>query len=133
MNKNQDFGILIIRLMLGGLMLFHGIEKLKMGIAGIELMLDNLALPAFLSYGVYIGEIIVPILLILGIRTRMAALILAFNMIIALVLAHSNDVFSVSQHGGWAIELQALYLLGSIALYFTGGGKLSLSFSNNWD
>jgi putative oxidoreductase len=133
MKKNTDLGLLILRITLGGLMLFHGVAKIVHGIEGIQNMLINKGLPGFFAYGVFIGEIIVPILLILGFRTRVAALIFAFNMLVAMILAHSGDVFSISKHGGWAVELIALFLFGSLALFFTGGGKYALSKSNNWD
>ncbi len=133
MEKNQDLGLLILRLTLGGLMLFHGIAKLIHGVGGIEGMLAAKGLPAFLAYGVYVGEIIVPILLIIGFRTRIAAIIFAFNMLVALLLAHSGDIFSLSQHGGWAVELIALFLFGAVALFFTGGGQYALSKNDQWD
>jgi len=133
MNKNIDLGLLILRLTLGGLMLFHGVAKVIHGIGGIEGMLSSKGLPSFFAYGVYVGEIIVPLLLILGFRTRIAALIFAFNMLVALLLAHSADIFSVSKHGGWAVELIALFLFGGIVLFFTGGGKFGLSNTNKWD
>jgi len=133
MKKNLDLGLLILRLSLGGLMLFHGIAKVMHGIGGIQGMLSSKGLPSFLAYGVYVGEVIVPILLILGFRTRIAALIFAFNMFVAMLLAHSGDIFSLSKHGGWAVELIALFLFGAIALFFTGGGKYGLSNTDKWD
>ena len=58
--KNLDTGLLILRLTLGILMLFHGIAKITNGVGGIEGMLTSKGLPAFLAYGVYVGEVIVP-------------------------------------------------------------------------
>ncbi len=133
MKKNQDLGLLILRLTLGGLMLFHGIAKIIYGVGGIQGMLSAKGLPGFFAYGVYIGEVIIPILLIIGFRTRIAAVIFAFNMLVAMLLAHSGDIFSLSKHGGWAVELIALFLFGAIALFFTGGGKYALSTTNKWD
>jgi len=133
MNKNIDLGILILRITLGGLMLFHGIAKIIYGIGGIQEMLTAKGLPGFLAYGVYIGEIIVPLLLIIGFRTRIAALIFAFNMLVAMLLAHAGNIFTLSKHGGWAVELIALFLFGAVALFFTGAGKYALSTSNKWD
>jgi len=133
MKKNQDLGLLILRLTLGVLMLFHGIAKLMHGLEGIQGMLTSKGLPAILSYGVFVGEIIVPIMIIVGFRTRLAAIIFAFNMLVALSLAHSGDIFSLSKHGGWAVELIALFLFGAIALFFTGSGKYALSSVHRWD
>lgn len=133
MKKNQDLGLLILRITIGGLMLFHGIAKLIHGIGGIQGMLAAKGLPSFIAYGVYVGEIIIPLLLIFGFRTRLAAIVFAFNMLVALFLAHSGDIFTLSKHGGWAVELIALFLFGAIALFFTGSGQYALSNTNKWD
>ena len=132
-NRNFiDIGLLIIRASLGILMLLHGINKLG-GIPFIEKKLIEIGLPAFIAYGVYIGEIIAPILIIIGFRTRIAALIFAFNCLVAVLLVHSSDIFSLNKHGAWAIELLGLYFFVSLALFFMGGGKYSISSKSVWD
>lgn len=133
MNKNIDIGLLILRLALGVLMLFHGVAKLIHGLSEIEGLLSSKGLPGFIAYGVYIGEIIVPLLIIVGYRTRLASVVYAVNMLVALFLVHAPDIFSLSKTGGWAVELIGLYLFGSIALIFTGAGKYSISKSSMWD
>ena len=132
MDKNKDLGLLILRITVGALMLLHGLAKLK-GISFIEEVLSSKGLAAFLAYGVYITEIVAPILLIIGYRTRIAALILSFGALFAIFLVHAADVFTLNDHGGWGIELLGLYLFGAIALFFTGGGKYAISKNNNWD
>lgn len=62
-----DFGKLFLRVSFSVLMLFHGWHKVHGGIGAIEGMLTNAGLPAFIGYGVYAGEVIIPILMILGI------------------------------------------------------------------
>ncbi len=114
-------------------MLLHGIAKLKHGVSGIENMLAGKNLPEFLAYGVFIGELIAPAFIILGFRTRIAAFVFAFNMFIAVLLAHSNDVFQLNEYGAWAIELAGIYFFGALALFFTGRGKIALSSSKKWD
>jgi putative oxidoreductase len=123
-----DIGLLISRLSLGGFMLLHGIKKMQTGVTMMEPMLTAKGLPAFVSYGVYIGEVLAPLLLILGIWTRPAGIVFAFQMVMAIYLAHSADLFKINEMtGGYALELQMIYLLGGIALALTGPGKLSLS------
>jgi len=131
--NNYNTGLLLLRLTLGVLMLFHGVSKLMNGIDGISGMLANRGIPGFLAYGVFIGEIIAPVLLIIGYRTRLAALIFAVNMLVAVLLAHSNDIFTLSKSGGWAIELIGLYFFGALTLGLTGGGRFSLSARSWWD
>ncbi|SBV93868.1 DoxX family protein [uncultured Dysgonomonas sp.] len=133
LERNTDLGLLILRLSIGVLMLMHGIAKLMHGAGGIEQMLEASGLPAFIVYGVYVGEVIAPLFIILGLGTRVAAAIFAFNMIVAVGMAHGADLFALSEAGGWAIELPALYFFGAVALVFTGGGKYALSNKKLWD
>jgi putative oxidoreductase len=106
-------------------MFFHGISKLN-GIVGIKGMLSATVFPEFLAYGVYIGEILAPILLIIGFKTRLAALILVINVVFIIIVAHSSSIFALSQHGGLALENIYFYLFSSIAVFFLGGGKYSV-------
>src|SRR5690242_9178736 len=71
----EDAGKLLLRLAVGGLMLFHGVLKLRPGhgLASIKALVIAKALPGFIGYGVYLGEIIAPLLLIAGVATRAAA------------------------------------------------------------
>lgn len=123
--KTEDLAKLILRLVVGGMMLFHGISKIQNGIGGIEAMLAAKSLPAFLAYGVYVGEIVAPLLLLIGLFTRLSALIFAFNMAIAVVLAHSGDFLKLTEYGGWMLELHALYFFGAIAIFLLGPGQFS--------
>ena len=84
---SQDIAKLILRLTVGGLMVFHGVAKLFGGIDGIKQALAAHKLPGVLAYGVYVGEVIAPILLIAGLWTRAAALVIAINMVVAETLA----------------------------------------------
>lgn len=131
--RNTDLGLLIVRLSVGILMLLHGISKLQHGIGGIEGLTEAAGLPSFVAYGVYVGEVIVPIFIILGLGTRLAAAIFAFNCFTAAMLAHMGDIFTLNATGGWAVELLGLYFFGALALVFTGGGKYALSRKNIWD
>jgi putative oxidoreductase len=127
-DKCDDTGKLILRLMVGVLLLFHGIAKAKSGVDWMTPMLAAHGLPGFIRYGVYVGEIVAPILLILGIFTRPAGMIIAFNMVMAVLLARSGDICTISERsGGWAIELEAMFALGGVVIYCLGSGKYALS------
>jgi putative oxidoreductase len=97
MKKNIDSGLLILRLTLGVLMLFHGVAKITKGIEGIEDRLVEIGLPAFIALGVYVGEILAPVMMIIGYRTRIAAIIYAVNCLVALLLVHPDSIFRVEQ------------------------------------
>lgn len=132
MNKNTDIGLLILRIAVGALMLLHGLSKIG-HTSFIGGMLSSAGLPSFLAYGVYITEIIAPVMILIGFRTRLAAIVYLAGALFALFLVHGAEIFSLNSNGGWAVELLGLYILGSLALYFTGGGKLALSSANKWD
>ena len=125
---DADTGRLIVRLSVGGLMLFHGIAKI-MHPGSLEFiggMLAGFGLPAVLAYGVYVGEVLAPLMVIAGYRARIGGLIIAVNMLFAVILAHSGDFFSLSEHGGWMVELQMFYLLSAIAVVFLGSGRQAI-------
>ncbi|VTP65947.1 DoxX [Leclercia adecarboxylata] len=63
-------------------MLFHGLHKAIDGVGGHCRHAGGEGLPGFIAYGVLVGEVIAPILIILGILTRPAALVLAFTMVV---------------------------------------------------
>jgi putative oxidoreductase len=124
---NADTGRLILRLCVGGLMLFHGVAKVMHpgSLDFISGMLTANHLPEILAYGVYIGEVVAPLMVIAGYQARIGGLLIAVNMLFALFLAHSGDFFSLTQHGGWAVELQMFYLLSAVAVVFLGSGRLA--------
>ena len=103
---------------LGFLLLFHGMDKVLHGTEFIEKMLLGLNIPysKYVSYGVYIGEIVAPLLLIFGQHIRLSALIIAFNMLVAILLVHQKDFLTLGEHGAWSVEVPMLYLLGAVTL-----------------
>ncbi len=133
MKANIDLGLLLIRIVIGLTMLLHGINKIIHGIEYIKGLVSGHGLPIFISYGIYIGEVIAPILILIGFRTRLASLALVITCICIILFGHAQEVFSLNAHGGLAIELVAIYLFTSLGLFFTGGGKMSLSTKNQWD
>jgi len=124
--ENTDLGKLIVRLMLGGLLLFHGIAKLFNGIGFIESQLASHNLPAILAFGVYIGEVVAPLMVILGYHTRVGAVIIIINMVVAIALVHSHQLLSLAGNGGWALELQGFFLFSAVAVLFLGPGRYKL-------
>jgi putative oxidoreductase len=76
---------------------------------------------------VYVGEVLAPVMLILGFYSRLGAVLVAINMVFALGIAHRPDILKISQYGGWAIELQAMYLITAIALSLMGPGRFGIN------
>lgn len=122
----EDFGKLVLRLMLGGLLLFHGVHKLLTGIGDIEHMVVGIGLPDFVAYGVYAGEVLGPILVLLGIFSRIGGVLISANMVVAILLAGMGQILAINQFGGYALELECLFLFSGIAVALLGAGRYSL-------
>ncbi|SFH30359.1 DoxX family protein [Modicisalibacter xianhensis] len=124
---NDAVGKLIVRLSVGVLMLLHGIAKL-LNPGSLSWIGDQVAshgLPVFLAYGVLIGEVVAPLMAIVGWQTRIAGLLMVGNMVVAIFLAHTGELFALGRSGGWALELQGMFLFGALALIFLGSGRLA--------
>lgn len=126
--QTDALGKLFVRLNVGMLMLFHGVSKILNpgSVEYIGRTLSDSGLPPVLAWGVYPGEVIAPLMIVLGIYARIGGLILAINMVFAIVLVHSADIFALTEHGGWALELQVLYLLGGLAVLLLGSGRFAV-------
>lgn len=125
---NDAVGKLVLRLSVGVLILLHGVAKL-LNPGSLSWIGDQVAghgLPVFLAYGVLIGEVVAPLMAIVGWQTRIAGLLMAANMIVAIFLAHSGELFMLGRSGGWALELQGMFLFGALALVFLGSGRLAV-------
>ena len=121
-----DAALLILRLTLGILLLIHGLGKLPPPPAFIIGVVTKAGLPEVLAYGVYVGEILAPILVIVGIWTRLAAVVIVVNMIAAVALAAMPMLLQLNKYGGYALEVEAFYLFTALALALTGAGRYSI-------
>ncbi|MDM0047209.1 DoxX family protein [Variovorax dokdonensis] len=126
MIRSDDTGKLVLRVALGVLILLHGIAKIGGGVGGIAGMLSNHGLPGALAYLVYVGEVLAPVLLIVGIYTRPAAWIVVINMLVAIWLVHMKELTALGKNGGWALELQGMFLFAAVAVALMGAGRFSV-------
>jgi putative oxidoreductase len=126
MIRSDDTGKLVLRLAVGILILLHGIAKIGAGVGSVSGMLASHGLPGALAYLVYIGEIVAPVLLIIGLYTRPAAWVMVINMLVAVWLVHARDLWAIDKSGGWALELQGMFLFAALAIAFLGAGRFSL-------
>jgi len=113
---NWTFRVLTIGL--GVLILFHGVHKILNGVDFITPLLEAYSIPyaEYLAYGVYIGEVIAPLLLISGYYIRVAGGVIVLNMLVAIFLVHQNEIFTLTEHGSWSLEIPMLYLVIGLAL-----------------
>lgn len=126
----SDAAKLLLRLTLGVLILLHGISKIRGGPGFILDVVDKAGLPPPFGYLVYVGEVLAPLLVVVGAWTRAAALIIAINMLAAIVLVHTGQLLQMTPEGGWALELQGLYLAMAIAIALLGAGRYSVGGVN---
>ena len=134
MNTN-DIGKLILRASISILMLMHGYNKLFFGIAKVKSIFANSILPDFLSYGVYIGEILAPLMILVGYKSRVAGIIMSLHIIIILYLIQTASLLAIkAKGGGFVYELEYLFLFGAITVSLLGSGKPSISGGKGrWD
>jgi putative oxidoreductase len=124
----ENIAKLILRVTVGLLMLFHGIAKLTnlQSLGFIKSQLESIGMNTIFAYGVYIGEIVAPLLIILGIYSRFGGFLIFVNMLFAIILVHMNDLLALTEHGGWVLELQAFYLVSGLVIMLIGSGKLAI-------
>jgi putative oxidoreductase len=119
--KLQDFGLLAIRLLSGGMMLTHGLPKFdRLFGEGPVKFADPFGLGPEISLGmVLFAEVGCSLLVMLGFKTRWATLPLLFTMLMASFYAHAADPFSDK-------ELSLLFFTLFLSILFSGGGRFSL-------
>jgi putative oxidoreductase len=127
---SDDIGKLIGRLSVSVLLLFHGVHKLLNGIDPIKNMVTGHHLPEALSYGVYLGELVGPVLVAIGFFSRVGGALIALNLVAAVYLAQLHNLFALNGQGGYALELEVFYLLGGVCVMLSGAGRFSLGGAN---
>ena len=130
LRNTDDAGKLVLRAVLAAMLLFHGISKMHNGIGFVADMLAKAGLPAVFGYGVYIGEIVAPLFILFGLFTRAAALVIAINMVVAVLLVHTGQFFTLNETGGWALELQGMFFFAAVAVALLGAGRYSIGGAN---
>jgi len=123
---SENIGKLILRVMVGGMMLFHGIDKALHGVNFIKGLVKAQGLPEMFAYGVYVGEILAPIFLIIGWKSRIWAGVIVFNMVVAIYLTKMGSLLKLGAHGAWAVEVPMFYLLSALAIALLGSGKYAI-------
>ena len=123
----DDLGRLVLRVALGALIVLHGISKLRNGLGPIEEMVTAHGMPPFVAYGVLVGEVVAPLMLLLGFYARIGGLLIAINMLFAIGLAHMSMLTQLNSEGGWALELQGMYLATALAITLLGPGRYAIN------
>ena len=119
-SSSFNFGLLLLRVGFGAMMLTHGIPKLLKMISGDFSFGDPIGIgePASLVLAV-LGEVVFPVLVIIGYKTRISALPILITMIVAAFIVHAADPLATK-------EKAILYLIGFAAIAILGAGKYSI-------
>ncbi len=113
-------GLLLLRWTLALLMILHGVAKVTGGVGGIEGMLVAKGLPGFIAYGAYLGELVGPLMLLIGGAWILpGALLIVVNMVFAVALAHMGHFLQLTNSGGWRLELQAFFFVTALVVALT--------------
>lgn len=119
---SADLALLILRIALG-LLIFvnHGIEKIFTFNSMLDIFPDPIGIGKFPSLiFALITDGICSILIVFGLFTRIGALLLSINLLVAFVLFHKLEITDV--HG----ELAAIYLVITLVILFYGSGNISV-------
>lgn len=115
-----NFGMLILRLTFGVLMIKHGYDKLihfdEMKLKFFDFL--HLGMSTSLCLTIF-AELFCALFLVLGLFTRLAVVPLIICMGVALFQVHNTDVFGDGQEA-------TLYLTAYLMILFTGPGRISV-------
>lgn len=117
---NTDIASLLLRLIFGGLFVYHGYDKIVHYDLYLSMSKDIIGIGTKLSYNLLIfAELFCGFLITIGLLTRIAVLPIMFSMSVAFFIAHAKDSFQVK-------ELACLFLLLSLVIFVLGSGKFSV-------
>jgi putative oxidoreductase len=122
LNSLQPLGLLVLRVALGLIFFTHGYPKLAHAGAGMQGFFVQHGLPGYFVYVSGVLEVFGAALLVLGLFTRAAGLLLAIEMGVAIWKVHSTGSY-LAVHN---YEFPLAVLAGSFALATVGAGRLSL-------
>jgi putative oxidoreductase len=125
LNRLHPLGLLVLRLALGAVMIAHGYQKIFGGMPQFMQMLQHMGIPAWMGYLTVAAEFGGGILLVAGFLTRLAALAIFIDMVVAIIKVHlHNGLFS--KNGGFEFPM----VCGAIAfsLIWSGAGPIAMDW-----
>ena len=119
---------LAVRLIVGSIMFAHGLQKLQGGPGNFAQGLAGMGvpLPVLMAYVVTLVEVVGGLLLIVGLLSRLSALLLTINLTIAVLLVKTGVGFLSPQGGGVGAEFDLALIAGLLVILFAGPGRLSV-------
>lgn len=118
-NNFNHLALLILRIGFGGFMLTHGIPKINRLFESPVKFADPFGIgetPTLIL--TIIGEVIAPVFIIIGFKTKWAAIPPAITMAVAAFVIHAKDDLGTKEHA-------LLFLIAFIVIFLMGSGKYS--------
>jgi putative oxidoreductase len=117
---NADLGALLLRLVLGGLLAYHGYTKFVAYDQILPMFSDLIGIGSKLSFNLVIfAELVCGLLVAIGLLTRLSVIPIFIAMSVAFFLAHAKDPFQVK-------ELAFTFMLLAIVVFVLGSGRYSV-------
>lgn len=131
LNRSRPAAPLVLRVVLGGLFIWHGIDKFDAGLEMVEgaFRMSDVPAPAVAARVVAVTEIVAGTALVVGLFTRLVAIALAAILVGALIWAKDiltdtgTGIISARPVPGY--ELDLAYLAGLVAVFLFGPGPIS--------
>lgn len=124
--KSEDVLFFIFRFLVGGMFMFHGMQKfgwLSFAPLSIDKFVAFAHIPVWLALVVAITELVGGLLIMLGLLTRLAVIPATIEMIVVIITQHFTKALWPIANGG---ELAFMYLAAFLVLFVIGSGKWSL-------
>jgi len=121
---HTDLALLILRVVLGIIMVYHGWPKLT-NLAGTIDGMAGMGVPAPAVAAIFatVAEFVGGLLMLLGAFTDIAGLMFAIDMLGAITFVHAKNGFSVAEGG---IEWPLLLAATALAIALTGPGRYAV-------
>lgn len=131
LRSSNDYTLALMRLVLGVIFLVHGGQKAMGWFGGhgwngtMQMFTTGMGFPAFFAACAILAEFVGGILLIIGLLSRLAALAIAINMMVAILRVHLHNGLTGGP-GGPGYELPLALLALCVLIIMKGGGALSV-------
>jgi putative oxidoreductase len=135
LNRLADLGPLAVRVIVGTIMAAHGLQKVQAGPANFGAFLGQMGvpLPTLMGYVVTLVEVVGGVLLIVGLLSRLAALVLTIDLVVAILLVKVNVGFLSPPQGGAGAELVLALIAGFLVILLAGPGRLSVDHALGYE
>jgi putative oxidoreductase len=135
LRRLAELGPLAVRVIVGTIMAAHGLQKVQAGPANFGAFLGQMGvpLPTLMGYVVTFVELLGGVLLIVGLLSRLAALLLTIDLVVAILLVKVNVGFLSPPQGGAGAELELALIAGFLVILLAGPGRLSVDHALGYE